>query len=230
MEEALGASKKNVVLLIPWPSLENFGISSTMNLTSITSQVFKLLHSESQIGKGQSKVSIKHLGIAGFSARGGFMLQALEQNIKRVTKKNESEIPISEVYAFDCDKIGSFRPMVVDWARKQGNRLRMTGGYDTHIAVNFDIYKELIDKHKKSLDHVSVYPTNSNVSWEPRKNEWWDYILWWDSKMTPEEDERRRSFREFRHQFAMFGGHGGTDTDPIHKESFFAEFLKSSQF
>jgi hypothetical protein len=222
MEAALANSKKNAVILIPWPSGDDFGIAPKADLTEVSRQVLRLLHSEGLVGEGRSQVSLNRLGVAGFSSGSGQMILALNRNGKKMR----------ELYAFDCQRMRSFVPRVTDWGKEQENRLRMTGGYAETTAANVKIHDDLVNRHSKPTDRVTVVPRESATSWAASQNKWWDYVLWdgnldlilWSQETNAKkEEEALRSSGDVRHQFAMFGGR-----DPSRKEGFFAEFLKNS--
>jgi hypothetical protein len=212
MEQALVDSKKSAILLIPWPSGANFGAAANVQLPDFCAKVLRLLWSKGFVGKGTNKVSLNRLALAGFSSGSGQLFQALGRN---------SEF-VSEVYAFDCDKMEALAERARAWAKVDQHRLRMTGGYDKTVETNHALRERLVNDDGKSPMQVTAVPANSTTDWAEGANPWWDYVTS-SAGVDKEKLGALRAFGPIRHQFAMFGG-----IDPSRMRTYFADFLNGS--
>jgi len=212
MEKALVASGKRAILLIPWPSGSDFGSAPNAKLLPLVSRVLHLLWSKGLVAKGASEVNLNRLALAGFSSGAGQLFQSLGRNGETV----------SEVYAFDCERMDLLAEQARKWAKVSGRRLRMTAGLDKTIKANQTLRDQLVDEDKKDPDHVSADPKDDTSAWDAGANPWWDYVTSL-GKGNKNDIDAVRAARQIRHQFAMFGGR-----DPTRVESYFAEFLRRS--
>ncbi|WP_437733716.1 hypothetical protein [Sorangium sp. So ce1335] len=208
-EEALAASGKAVVMLHPWPSGTSFGAATTAGLHGLVDAALRFLGGARKIGVGPGGARLGKLGLAGFSAGGLPLWQALAANKDRV----------SEVFAFDARGIAGSEALIARWLAGDASRkLRMTGGHQ--LDANAAIQRKLARVAGEA--RVSSLPPDRS-GYLPGANARWDHVC-----SSLEEGEREAYLNAERawHQFAVFGGCPGAG-EP-RDVTFLQRFLEAS--
>jgi dienelactone hydrolase len=188
-EDALVRSGKAVVMLHPWPSALKYGSATSSALPSLAEAAIRLLWAEQRVGKERLGIHLGRLGLAGFSAGGLPLFEALAQNRKRV----------DEVYAFDARGVAERTAALAAWMNERPSAcLRMTGGHQ--IEANAAVLKALARSPRASelMARVTAVPESAAAYEQPGATPHWDYAL--------EEFPGHRAEPDARHQFAIFGG------------------------
>jgi hypothetical protein len=188
-EDALARSGKAVVMLHPWPSALKYGSATSSALPSLAEAAIRLLWAEQRVGKERHGIHLGRLGLAGFSAGGLPLFEALAQNRKRV----------DEVYAFDARGVAERTAMLAAWMSERPSAcLRMTGAHQ--LEANAAVVKAIARSPRGSelSARVTALPESAAAYEQPGATPHWDYAL--------EEFPGLRSDPDARHQFAIFGG------------------------
>lgn len=188
-EDALARSGKAVVMLHPWPSALTYGSATSAALPSLAEAAIRLLWAEQRVGKERRGIHLGRLGLAGFSAGGLPLFEALAQNRKRV----------DEVYAFDARGAAERTAMLAAWMNERPAAcLRMTGAHQ--IEANAAVVKAVAGSRRGSelSERVTVLPESAAAYDQPGATPHWDYAI--------EDFPGLRSDADVRHQFAIFGG------------------------
>ncbi|AUX48540.1 hypothetical protein SOCE26_100780 [Sorangium cellulosum] len=188
-EEALAASGKAVVMLHPWPNGSSFGAAATASLPGLAEAAIRFLWGAQKLGVGRGGVHLGKLGLAGFSAGGLPLWQALAANAGRV----------SEVFAFDARGAAKNEATILRWYRGDASRrLRLTGGHqlDANAAIRKSLGGSAVDARFSALP-----PDKSGYL--PGANPLWDHVC---SALADDEREAHLSSDSIWHQFAVFGG------------------------
>lgn len=191
-DDALARSGKAVFMLHPWPSALAYGASTTASLPSLAEGALRLLWAEQRLGRDRLGIHLGRLGLAGFSAGGLPLLEALAQNRGRV----------DEVYAFDARGVAERSSMLAAWMNERPSaRLRMTGAHQ--LEANAAVVKAVarLPRGSELSANVTAVP-QSAAAYEPGVNPLWDYVL--------EDFPALRGDADARHQFAIFGGYIAT--------------------
>ncbi|KYF91450.1 hypothetical protein BE20_14640 [Sorangium cellulosum] len=208
-EEALAASGRAVVLLHPWPSGTSFGAATSAGLPGLAEAALRFLGGARRIGLGPGGARLGKLGLAGFSAGGLPLWQALAANLRRV----------SEVFAFDARGIAKSEATILRWySGDASRRLRMTGGHQ--LDANAAIQRRLAGNSDGA--RVSCLPPDKS-GYLPGVNPRWDHVC---SSLDDGEKDAYLNADWVWHQFAMFGGvpdAGGTSA-----VTFLQRFLEAS--
>ncbi len=189
-EDALARSGKPVVMLHPWPSGLKYGSATSAALPSLAEAAIRLLWAEQRVGRERLGIHLGRLGLAGFSAGGLPLFEALAQNRARV----------DEVYAFDARGVAERTALLAAWMSERPSAcLRMTGAYQ--LEANAAVVKAIAQKPRgrELSERVTALP-QSTAAYEPGANPHWDYAL--------EDFPALRADPDVRHQFAIFGGFG----------------------
>lgn len=188
-EEALAASGKAVVMLHPWPNGTSFGAATTASLPGLADAALRFLAGAQKIGIGPGGARLGKLALAGFSAGGLPLWQALAANKDRV----------SEVFAFDARGIAKSEALIARWLGGDAARkLRMTGGHQ--LDANAAIQRKLAGVADEA--RVSSLPPDKS-GYLPGANPRWDHVC---SALEDGEEDAYRSADRVWHQFAVFGG------------------------
>ncbi|XXT19116.1 hypothetical protein WME94_53710 [Sorangium sp. So ce429] len=208
-EEALAASGKAVVMLHPWPSGTSFGAATTASLPGLAEAAIRLLWGARKLGVGRGGVHLGKLGLAGFSAGGLPLWQALAANMGRV----------SEVFAFDARGIAQAEATILRWYRGDASRrLRMTGGHQ--LDANAAIQRRLAGGAEEA--RVSSLPPDKS-GYLPGANPRWDHVC---SSLEESEKDAYLSADRVWHQFAAYGG--WPDAGAPRDVTFLQRFLEAS--
>ncbi|WP_437876350.1 hypothetical protein [Sorangium sp. So ce513] len=209
-EAALAASGKAVVMLHPWPNGTNFGAATTASLPGLAEAALRLLGGTQKVGLGQGGARLGKLGLAGFSAGGLPLWQALAANAARV----------SEVFAFDARGIGKSEALLARWLAGDASRkLRMTGGHQ--LDANTAIARRLA--RNADAARVSSLPPDKG-GYRPGVNARWDHVC---SSLDDGEKDAYLNADRVWHQFAVFGGCPGAG-EP-RDVTFLQRFLEASE-
>lgn len=188
-EEALAASGRAVVMLHPWPSGASFGAATTASLPGLAEAALRFLCGAQKVGFGQGGPRLGKLGLAGFSAGGLALWQALAANKDRV----------SEVFAFDARGIAKNEALLVRWLGGDASRrLRMTGGHQ--LDANAALQQKLPGPSKEA--RLTRLPPDKS-GYLPGANPRWDHVC---SSLEASEKDTYLNANWVWHQFAMFGG------------------------
>lgn len=188
-EDALARSGKAVVMLHPWPSALRYGSATSSALPSLAEAAIRLLWAEQRVGKERHGIHLGRLGLAGFSAGGLPLFEALAQNRKRV----------DEVYAFDARGVAERTAMLAAWMSERPTaRLRMTGAHQ--IEAHAAVVKMIAGSPRGSelSTRVTVLPESAAAYQNVGATPHWDYAI--------EDLAHLRSDADAQHQFAIFGG------------------------
>jgi hypothetical protein len=188
-EDALARSGKAVVMLHPWPSGLRYGNATTAVLPSLAEAALRFLWAEQRVGRDRQGIHLGRLGLAGFSAGGLPLWEALAKN--RST--------IDEVYAFDARGVGESVQVIARWLKERPSAcLRMTGAHQLeHNRAVVEAIRRLPDGGEL-LARVSSVP-ESAAAYDAGVNPLWDYAL--------EDYPDLRASGDVQHQFAIFGGY-----------------------
>jgi hypothetical protein len=188
-EDALARSNKPVVMLHPWPSGLRYGSSTSAALPSIAEAALRFLWSEQRIGRDRQGIGLGRLGLAGFSAGGLPLWEALAKNRSRV----------DEVYAFDARGAGDITQLVAGWmGERETARLCMTAAHQ--LDENRAMVEALgrMPGGGEIASRVTSLP-ESAAGYEEGQSPLWDYVL--------EGYPELRASDDARHQFSIFGGY-----------------------
>ncbi|WP_437576895.1 hypothetical protein [Sorangium sp. So ce887] len=188
-EEALAASGKAVVMLHPWPSGTSFGAATIASLPGLAEAALRFLGGAQKIGIGPGGARLGKLGLAGFSAGGLPLWQALAANLGRV----------SEVFAFDARGIARSEATLLRWySGDASRRLRMTGGHQ--LDANAAIRRRL--SGNADVARLSSLPPDKS-GYLPGVSPRWDHVC---SSLEESEKDAYLNADWVWHQFAVFGG------------------------
>jgi hypothetical protein len=222
-EDSIIQSKRAVVLLHPWQTLSDYGVSVGPNLPSLCDKAIRYLWSLGLVCKGIGKVSLGRLGISAFSRGGLGLWPALAANSKRV----------DEVYAFDCNNTPNAAGGIIRWASSRDVVLRMVGGHYNITATNV-IFKQVKESTtpkdpktppKYPLDRLTQFMTSPQY-YDAGNNTVLDHYL--------KDTEEWRYGEDTQHQFTICGGEMRGDPKKAYDlndvETYFLNFLNNSRF
>jgi hypothetical protein len=212
-EDSIVQSQRALVMLHPWPSGGDFGVSSQAGLSTLCERALRHLWARNLICNGVASVSLGRFGLSGFSYGGNALWPALVANGSKVR----------EVYAFDAVSTSQYVQQIIRWFNSHDSSfLRLANG-----TYNFDTYAAI----QRVLDPTSVRPDLTVVppsvaEYQPGHNSVFDHFVTLNQKYRDDVDTQ--------HQWSVMGGQmisGKTapyDLDWV--ETYFLNFLRASAF
>lgn len=207
-EEALHTSRIPVVMLHPWPNVVDYGHATTNRLPGLAHAALRLLWAQGHIAVNRADVRLGRLGIAGYSAGGLAMWQALRNNKPHVR----------ELYVFDAVGTPANKGHGVQWlGLHPSNRLRMTGGAQ---LVSNEAARRLVEQTGGDLPGRFTAVPPDAMAYRLGINPHWDNV----TELLPQLQLVKNAW----HQFAIFGSYPGSAAPP--HRTFLQQFLEESGF
>lgn len=207
-EDALVRSGKAVVMLHPWPSINDFGAAQSSMLPRLCEAAIRFLWAEQRVAQNRGAIQLGRLGVSGFSAGGLPLFEAVGSNADRV----------DEVYSFDGVGANAAAPRLIQWFNKSPTTrcLRMSNGHQmaSHLAIKAAI---------KASTRVSADPESPH-GYDMGVNPMWDHAVSELEKGKPEV----RKYPGLWHQFSAFGGYISS-SGPF-AVTYLLRFLQGSDF
>lgn len=205
---ALARVGRPVVMLYPWPNELEYGAAKSAALPRVAEAAIRFLWATQRIARGLGAIHLGKLALAGFSAGGEALWQALTNNLDRV----------SEVYSFDALGTQGYAGTIVQWFNaKPTRKLRMAGG---HQLAAHEALRRAIERSGGAPGERFLAVPSDESAYLPGASEVWDHAC---LQCTPADRQRRGLW----HQYAMFGGARGLKQDDI--ITFFETFLARSE-
>jgi hypothetical protein len=210
------------ILVQPWPSELNFADAATSVLPRRLREILRLLWGTRLLEAPAQRLDAGRIVLAGYSAGGGGLLQALQAN--------QAVAEVEEAWAFDTSAVFRAAPFMGTWLDAvPGRMVRATYG-----EVENGTYLEALRNRGEATGRgrvvvappaPSFWKVDTNVQPQPT---WWGALIQdlhqWEPARAQAETEGRGTCR---HAFAMFGGAGLPPSQG--GGTFLEDFLRSSR-
>jgi hypothetical protein len=223
---ALKKSQKHAILVIPFPSGDEFGAAQGAGLASHLTSIRALLFARGKVGAGQQSVSEGKLALSGYSRGGLGLWKAL----------NANKTVVQEVYCFDCNDDDQHVNDLVSWAgATSGFKLRLAGGLTSHVSNNATVLSQVTARITAGTasGEVTTHPASPSTFYADASvggSKWWNHVFVADTRFFASAGYNEGT----RHQFVIYGGEdtafapGAAPGQPWTGVSFMEDFLSKS--